>query len=233
MYRVLFLLQKIDTIYGRFCDLETYMSAKFNYQKVLDQILEKISVENKKPSLFLHSCCAPCSSYVLEYLSPYFAITVFYYNPNIYPLEEYDKRVQEQELLIQDMGLSGQVSFQVGQYDQERFYQRAAGLEDEREGGNRCLRCYQLRLEETAKRALQGSFDYFTTTLSISPLKNAEKLNEIGLALQDKYNIAYLQADFKKKNGYKRSIELSNEFGLYRQDYCGCQFSLENQGRVG
>lgn len=198
---------------------------KVNYQKELDKIIEKLQKEEKKPRLLLHSCCAPCSSYVLEYLSEFFEITVFYYNPNIYPDDEYVKRVHEQENLIQTMELKLPVRFLAGQYDKERFYQMAEGLEEVREGGARCFACYELRLRETAQKAREGNYDYFTTTLSISPLKNSQKLNEIGLRVADEFGLEYLVSDFKKKNGYKRSVELSEQYGLYRQDYCGCEFS--------
>lgn len=206
---------------------------KINYQKELDKVLEKLGRESQTPRLLLHSCCAPCSSYVLEYLSEYFEITVFYYNPNIYPESEYYKRVAEQKMLIGKLKTSHPVSFMEGEYEKEKFYQTAAGLEQVKEGGERCFRCYALRLREAAERAKEGDFDYFTTTLSISPLKNAQKLNEIGIALGKEAGVSYLVSDFKKKNGYKRSVELSEEYGLYRQDYCGCQFSLENRGIKG
>lgn len=205
------------------------MEQKGNYQKQLDQIIKQIAAEDKQPKLLLHSCCAPCSSYVLEYLSPHFQITVFYYNPNIHPESEYTKRVVEQQKLIRDMRLSERVSFMAGHYDKEKFYQIAAGLEQEKEGRARCLKCYQLRLEETARIAAEGGYDYFATTLTVSPLKSSAKLNEIGLMLQEKYQVAWLPSDFKKKGGYRRSVELSNQYGLYRQDYCGCEFSLENR----
>ena len=200
-----------------------------NYQKELDKLIERLSQEGKVPKLLLHSCCAPCSSYVLEYLSNYFEITVFYYNPNIFPENEYTKRILEQQTLISDMKVKHPVSFLAGNYDRERFFQIAEGLEHLREGGERCFKCYELRLDEAAKIAQDAGFDYFTTTLSISPLKNADKLNEIGTTLADKYGVQYLQSDFKKKNGYKRSIELSNEYGLYRQDYCGCEYSFRDR----
>ena len=205
---------------------------KINYQKELDKILEKLERERQVPALLLHSCCAPCSSYVLEYLSRYFRITVFYYNPNIYPESEYAMRTAEQQKLIREMHLKHPVSFQEGRYDRTEFFRAAEGLEDEKEGGPRCMKCYALRLEETARMAREGGFDYFTTTLSISPMKNAKKLNEIGQKTGEKYGVKYLVSDFKKKDGYKRSIELSREFGMYRQDYCGCEFSLaERQER--
>ena len=200
-----------------------------NYQKELEKLIERLSKEGKVPKLLLHSCCAPCSSYVLEYLSNHFEITVFYYNPNIFPENEYTKRILEQQTLISDMKVKHPVSFLAGNYDRERFFQIAEGLEHLREGGERCFKCYELRLEEAAKIARDAGFDYFTTTLSISPLKNADKLNEIGTRLADKYGVQYLQSDFKKKNGYKRSIELSSEYGLYRQDYCGCEYSFRDR----
>lgn len=196
-----------------------------NYQKELDRFLKELEREEKVPTLLLHSCCAPCSSYVLEYLSKYFEITVFYYNPNISPESEYTKRIFEQQQLIARLPVRHPVSFIAGPYDHERFFEMSKGLEHVKEGGERCFRCYELRLRETAKLAKKAEFDYFTTTLSISPLKNAAKLNEIGTLLAQEYGVKYLQSDFKKKNGYKRSIELSKEYGLYRQDYCGCVFS--------
>ena len=200
-----------------------------NYQKELEKLIDRLQKENQVPRLLLHSCCAPCSSYVLEYLSNYFEITVFYYNPNIFPENEYTKRILEQQMLIDDMKMKYPVSFLAGNYDRERFFEMAAGLEHLREGGERCFKCYELRLEEAAKFAKNGGFDYFTTTLSISPMKNAEKLNEIGTKIGKKYDVSYLQSDFKKKNGYKRSIELSKTYGLYRQDYCGCEFSFRDR----
>ena len=181
------------------------------------------------PRLLLHSCCAPCSSYVLEYLSQYFEVTVFYYNPNIYPESEYTKRVLEQQKLISEMRFKYPVTFIAGNYDSEKFYNMARGLENVKEGGERCFKCYELRLREAAKIAKNGEYDFFTTTLSISPLKNAQKLNEIGMLLAEEYGIEYLLSDFKKKNGYKRSVELSEQYGLYRQDYCGCVFSMKER----
>lgn len=201
------------------------MANKINYQKELEKIIQKHTQTDTVPTLFLHSCCAPCSSYVLEYLSEYFSITVFYYNPNIYPDTEYLHRVQEQQDLISRMPLKHPVSFVEGDYEKEKFYEMARGLENVKEGGERCFRCYELRLRKTAAHASKGGFDYFATTLSISPLKNAEKLNEIGYRLSEKFQIPWLPSDFKKKNGYKRSIELSAEYHLYRQNYCGCVFS--------
>ena len=193
-------------------------------------LLKQLGEEQRVPSLMIHSCCAPCSSYVLEYLSEYFKITIFYYNPNIYPESEYTKRILEQQKLIRDMKFRYPVSFLAGKYDKEKFYEMAAGMEDLKEGGARCMKCYELRLTETARQAVAGEFDYFTTTLSISPMKNAQKLNEIGVRVGEEYGVKYLVSDFKKKNGYKRSIELSKEYGLYRQDYCGCEFSMRQAG---
>ncbi|MBO5197851.1 MAG: epoxyqueuosine reductase QueH [Lachnospiraceae bacterium] len=196
-----------------------------NFQKELEKELAVIVREGRIPTLLLHSCCAPCSSYCLTYLADYFQITVDYYNPNIYPPEEYQMRVAEQQRLIAELPVKYPVSFVEGAYEPEVFFAAAKGLEQVREGGERCFRCYELRLREAAIRAKEGGFDYFTTTLSISPLKNAAKLNEIGGRLAKEYGVEYLYSDFKKKNGYKRSVELSQEYGLYRQDYCGCVFS--------
>lgn len=197
-----------------------------NYQKELEKLIEGLGKEEKTPSLLLHSCCAPCSSYVMEYLSNYFEITVFYYNPNIYPESEYTKRILEQQTLIAKMKTRHPISFMAGNYDKDRFYEMARGMEHLKEGGERCSRCYELRLRESAEVAKKCGFDYFATTLSISPLKNAARLNEIGMRISGECGVAYLPSDFKKKNGYKRSIELSKKYGLYRQDYCGCEFSV-------
>ncbi len=200
-----------------------------NYQKELEKLIHTLQKEQHIPKLLLHSCCAPCSSYVLEYLSDYFEITVFYYNPNIFPENEYTKRILEQQTLIHEMKTKYPISFIAGNYDRELFYEAAKGLEHLKEGGERCFKCYELRLRETARIAKECDYDYFTTTLSISPLKNADKLNQIGNAIANEYGLRYLQSDFKKKNGYKRSIELSKEYGLYRQDYCGCEFSYRDR----
>ena len=196
-----------------------------NFQENLEKEIDKIIESKKTPSLLLHSCCAPCSSYVLEYLSNYFKITILYYNPNISPKEEFIKRCEEQKRLISEMPLKNKVDFIEGVYDNNRYEELIKGKEQEKEGGSRCHICYNMRLEETAKLAKEKGYDYFTTTLSISPYKNAKVLNEIGETLAKKYGINYLYADFKKKNGYKRSIELSKEYNLYRQNYCGCKYS--------
>ncbi len=223
------------------------MNAVRNYQKELDKIIEKIA--GKAPRLFLHSCCAPCSSYVLEYLRQYFRITVFYYNPNITEDAEYRKRVEEQKRLIaaynkkygcidfadiqmeqrQEHPHGYPIEIIEGDYEPECFFEMAKGLEDCPEGGERCFACYELRLRETAKRASAGAYDYFTTTLTISPLKNAVKLNEIGERLAEEYYVNWLPSDFKKRGGYQRSIELSKEYDLYRQDYCGCVYSRKQR----
>ena len=200
---------------------------RINYQKELDKLLETIKKENRVPRLFLHSCCAPCSSYVLEYLSQFFEITVFFYNPNISPEEEYRKRVTEIKRLVREMPFQHPVEILEGKYDPERFYEMAKGLEEVKEGGVRCFKCYELRLRKTAELAKAEAYDYFTTTLTISPLKNSVKLNETGLKLQEEYGVNYLLSDFKKQEGYKRSIELSREYGLYRQNYCGCVYSRQ------
>lgn len=201
---------------------------KRNYQKELDKLIGGLSEDVAPQKLFLHSCCAPCSSYVLEYLSKYYEITVFYYNPNITASAEYFKRVEEQKRLIEIFNQQGGrhlISVIEGDYKPQVFLDMAKGMEDCPEGGERCFKCYALRLEETARRAKELKADYFATTLTISPLKNAQKLNELGEMFAAHYQVSWLPSDFKKREGYKRSIELSAEYGLYRQDYCGCAFS--------
>ena len=207
------------------------MNQKRNYQKELDKKLEAFQREGQVPALFLHSCCAPCSSYVLEYLSNYFQITVFYYNPNITEQEEYEKRVEEQQRLIREMDTKYPVKFLEGAYEPERFFEIAKGLEEIPEGGSRCRKCFELRLAETARLCKEGGYDYFTTTLTISPLKNAPLLNEVGELAAETYGTVFLNSDFKKKNGYKRSVELSQEYGLHRQEYCGCIYSRQERQR--
>ena len=204
-------------------------TAQVNYSKQLDSLLaetdRKVQEGGTVPSLFLHSCCAPCSSYVLEYLSPHFRITDFFYNPNIQPGEEYRRREAELQRLIDEMNPVNPVRFLAGHYDPREFYNAVKGLEHIPEGGERCFACYRLRMEEAARLASEGGYDYFTTTLSISPLKNAAMINRIGLELEQRYGVKHLPSDFKKKGGYQRSIVLSREHDLYRQDYCGCVFS--------
>ncbi len=214
---------------------------KRNYQKELEKKLEELQSGGGVPTLFLHSCCAPCSSYVLEYLSRYFEITVFYYNPNIYPPSEYEERTSEQERLIREFNGEWEneadrhpIHFVAGTYVPDDFYAAAKGLEQEPEGGARCTECFKLRLSEAAREAKAGGFDFFTTTLTISPLKDAERLNRIGEEMGKEYGVEFLPSDFKKKNGYKRSTELSREHALYRQNYCGCVFSKrEAEERTG
>ena len=203
-----------------------------NYQKELDKTIENIKAQETVPTLLVHSCCAPCSSYVLEYLSQYFSITVLYYNPNIFPREEYEYRISEQKKLIDNLPVKNAISFIPTEYEPDKFHEAIKGHEADKEGGERCFICYELRLYEAAKYAVEGKFDYFTTTLSISPMKNAPKLNEIGVKMGEEFGVKYLVSDFKKRNGYKRSVELSKEYGLYRQDYCGCVYSkLEREGQ--
>ncbi|MGN0317567.1 MAG: epoxyqueuosine reductase QueH [Lachnospira sp.] len=204
--------------------------SKRNFQKELEKNIDMIVAAGKTPWLLLHSCCAPCSSYCIEYLSRYFKITVFYYNPNISSKEEYRKRVEEQIRFIKEFPTINPVDFIEGDYDTESFYSIAKGLEKCPEGGERCFKCYELRLDRTGKLAKELGVDYFTTTLTISPQKNSAKLNETGLKCQEKYGVQYLLSDFKKKDGYKRSIELSKEYDLYRQNYCGCVYSKSSAG---
>ncbi len=201
-----------------------------NFQKELEAELKEITENIKKggkevPSLLLHSCCAPCSSYVISYLSEYFKITVFYFNPNISEQEEYERRVKEQKRFIKAFETKNKVSFYEGRYNPEEFMEIAKGLEDEPEGGLRCAKCFRLRLEETAKVAAEKKMDYFTTTLTISPLKSGPLINSIGDVIGESYGVKYLRSDFKKNDGYKKSVELSKAYNLYRQNYCGCVFS--------
>nr|WP_301906778.1 epoxyqueuosine reductase QueH [uncultured Anaerostipes sp.] len=182
-------------------------------------------LQDERPSLLLHSCCAPCSCYVLEYLSKYFQITVYYYNPNIDSEEEYEKRAEEQRRLISEMEFPEEVAFIKEEFRPKEFYEAVKGYEKEPEGGKRCLICYRLRLSEAARAARDLGSDYFTTTLTISPMKNAQWLNEIGQEMEEQFHVKFLPSDFKKKNGYKRSVELSQMYGLYRQSFCGCIFS--------
>lgn len=202
------------------------MNNKINYQKKLDQLLESIE---GTPKLLLHSCCGPCSSYILEYLTEYFEIFLLYYNPNIYPEKEYWRRLEEQKDVIEKIEKTNPIHMIEGEFGPKDFYDSVKGLEDSGEGSERCFSCYRFRLEEAAKKGKEKGCDYFTTTLSISPYKNASKLNEIGQVMEEKYNIKYLYSDFKKKGGYQRSLELSRDYDLYRQDYCGCVFSKKER----
>ncbi len=201
---------------------------KINYQKELDKITD--ALEGRRPRLLLHVCCAPCSSYCIEYLSAFFDITLFFYNPNIDGAPEHDKRAGELARLRDEMECKkvfdpGSVSCIILPFTPEDFEAIASGLEDVPEGGARCRKCYALRMEKAAEYAAKAGYDYFTTTLSISPLKNADWINEIGQELSERYGVKHLPSDFKKRNGYKRSVELSGIYGLYRQNYCGCSYS--------
>ena len=202
-----------------------------NYAKELERLIQKLQQEGKVPRLLLHACCAPCSSAVLEYLSQYFAITLLYYNPNIAPLEEYQKREAELRRLVSQMKFTHPVELLPCQYDGQAFVQAARGLEGEPEGGKRCEACFRLRLRYAAQEAARLRFNYYTTTLSISPMKNAPLLNQLGEEIGREFGVAHLPSDFKKKDGYKRSVQLSKEYDLYRQDYCGCAFSKAQRQR--
>ena len=195
---------------------------KTNYQLILDNIIENLDGPKR---LLIHSCCAPCSSCVLEILAKHFYVTVFYYNPNIEPKEEYEKRKNEQIKFLKAFKTKYPIEMIDSDYENDRFHEVIKGLEGEPEGGARCPKCFMLRLEETAKKAKELGFDYFGTTLTVSPHKNSQVLNEIGALLEQKYNIKYLYSDFKKREGYKRSIELCNLYNIYRQCYCGCLYS--------
>lgn len=203
---------------------------RINYQKQTDKVIDNLN--GAVPRLLLHSCCAPCSSYTLEYLSQYFEITVFYFNPNISPESEFDKRFAEQKRLIENLPAKNKITLVMGEYDYNDFLNIAEGYEYIPEGGERCFRCYRMRLEKTAELAKKQGFDYFCTTLSISPLKNSQKINEIGYEIAEQYGVKWLPSDFKKREGYKRSIELSREYHLYRQNFCGCVYS-RNESEVG
>lgn len=200
---------------------------KPDYQKEQDDIIARISEQRLVPKLFLHCCCAPCSSHCLTYLSPYFDITVFFYNPNITDAEEYCKRLAEQKRLLAELPLPGKVTLLPGKYDPESFFRIARGLENLPEGAQRCRLCYELRLRETAQQASENKADFFGTTLSVSPYKNAGALHEIGKKIEAETGAVFLPADFKKRGGYLHSIELSRRYNLYRQPYCGCVYSLE------
>ncbi len=199
---------------------------KVNYQKLLDSLID--SLDGNRPKLMLHGCCAPCSSYCLEYLSKYFDITLLFYNPNISSFEEYQKRENEVKRLISLLPQVHPVKFLSVGYDSTEFEEMAKGLENVPEGGARCFKCYEMRMRKAAELAKEYGFDYFTTTLSISPLKSSQKINEIGEKLEKEIGVKHLPSDFKKKEGYKRSIELSAMYGLYRQNYCGCRFSVRD-----
>ncbi len=198
-----------------------------NYQKELDKLLNKLIENNNTKSLLLHSCCAPCSSYVLQYLTNYFDITVLYYNPNITDIQEYEKRKHEQIRLINEIEHIHSINIINIEHKPNKFYNISKGLENCPECGERCLKCYKLRLEKTAQIAKEKNFDYFCTTLTISPLKSSKAINQIGEELSKQYDVSFLPSDFKKKEGFKISIELSKKYNLYRQNYCGCEYSKQ------
>ena len=202
------------------------MKNKMNYQKMLDEIIGQLDGTGETPSLLLHSCCGPCSSYVLEYLTQYFDVTLLYFNPNIHPENEYLHRLETQKRIIELLPAKHKVKLWDGNYNPNDFFEAVKGFENEKEGGARCEKCFLLRMDETARLAKENNFDYFTTTLSVSPHKNADVLHFIGVSESERYGVKYLPADFKKREGYKRSIELSKQYGLYRQNYCGCIYSL-------
>ena len=203
-----------------------------NFQKLLDEEIEKVIRLNKRPKLLIHACCGPCSSYVIEYLNKYFDITIYYYNPNIYPDKEYIRRFDELTKFIVEFNTKNDknINYIEKEYNPKEFYTSIKGLENLGEKSKRCYNCYRLRMKCAAIYAKENNYDYFTTTLSISPHKNAEWINEIGEDLECEIGIKYLYADFKKKNGYKRSLELSKEYDLYRQEYCGCVYSKQERG---
>lgn len=215
--------------------VEEQKKIKVDYFKMQAEILKNLERAGERPSLLLHACCAPCSSFVIEFLANYFDITIFYYNPNIHPKEEYERRLAElKEFLIKfPLAVQKNVKLVVSNYDVEEYFSAVntrmeTELQSEKERGERCRRCYKFRMEKAWKYASENNFDYFTTTLSISPYKDAPKINEIGYTLDNLTNVKYLPADFKKKNGFLRSLQLSDEYGLYRQDYCGCVYSMRN-----
>ena len=199
-----------------------------NYNNKMEEIIKEEQEKSNIPSILLHSCCAPCSSHVIDTLTPYFNITIFYYNPNIEPFEEYEKRKEEEKRFIKEYPNINKLDIIDCDYDNDKFKSMSKGLEHIPEGGARCIKCYHLRLDATAKKAKELGYDYFGTTLTVSPYKKSDKLNEIGEHLSKEYDIKYLYSDFKKKNGYKHSIELSKKYNLYRQDYCGCIYSVRD-----
>lgn len=210
------------------CLITSQTMNKINYQKELDKVIADCQSRGITPNLLLHACCAPCSSYCLEYLSEYFNITVFYFNPNISKKQEYDYRLEEEKRLISLMDFKNPVKIVEGEYNPKDFFAAAKGLENEPEGGRRCEQCFKLRLRAAAQKAKELNSDYFTTTLTISPLKNADLLNRIGKEAGEEFGVSWLYSDFKKREGYKRSIVLSHKYNLYRQNYCGCIFSANS-----
>lgn len=205
------------------------MANRINYDREMQAVLDRLDAEHLRPKLLLHACCAPCSSATLERLAGHFELSILYYNPNIYPPEEYHRRENELERFVRDAGYSGVPVIELP-YEPQEFYNAVKGLEEEPEKGGRCTVCYRLRLERAAQYAAEHDFEWFTTTLSISPVKDPVRLNTIGMELAEKYGLNYLQSEFRKRDGYKRSLVLSAEYGLYRQDYCGCEFSKKARG---
>ena len=205
------------------------MPNRINYDREMQAVLDRLAAENLRPRLLLHACCAPCSSATLERLAGHFDLSILYYNPNIYPPEEYHRREAELERFVRDAGYTGVPVIELP-YVPREFYDAVKGLEDEPEKGGRCTVCYRLRLERAARYAAEHGFEWFTTTLSISPVKDPVRLNTIGAELAEQYGLNYLQSEFRKRDGYKRSLVLSAEYGLYRQDYCGCEFSKKARG---
>ena len=201
-----------------------------NYQKELDRIISKLG--NKRPRVLLHSCCGPCSSSVLEYLTQYFDVTILWYNPNIYPQEEFDRRFKTQIEIIEKMGLAEEVSILAESWKHDDYDKRVKGLEDEPEGGKRCTECFRLRLMETARLAKQYNFDYFCTTITLSRHKDAVRINDLGEEMGKAFGVTWLPSDFKKRDGENRSVELCEQYGIYRQLYCGCEYSLHHREQV-
>jgi len=212
--------------------MKVQVEQNVNYDRVQDQILKKIAAEGTRPRILVHSCCAPCSTYVLEKLTGYMDVTIYFYNPNIHPKAEYHRREHVQQQFIIDFNekTNNDVSFLSARYQPREFFEVTKGLEEAKEGGERCAVCYELRLHEVAAKADELDYDYFTTALTLSPKKNSQTINKIGLALEGQFTSQYLPADFKKQNGYKRSIEMCNEYNVYRQCYCGCVFAAKDQG---
>ena len=202
---------------------------KVNYQLEMQKTIQELQKQNHTPSLLLHCCCAPCATHCLNTLSPYFKLTTYFFNPNIFPTTEYEQRQKELERLVKSITSVNKISQLTAEYNPQEFFELAKGVENAPEGGERCVKCFYMRLKSTAQKAREGDFEYFTTTLTISPLKNAQLINEIGEQVAKEEGVKWLPTDFKKQNGYLNSIKLSEQYGLYRQNYCGCVFSQQNQ----
>jgi len=212
--------------------MKTQTEQNVNYNRLQDQILKKLAGEGKRPRVLVHSCCAPCSTYVLEKLTEYMDVTIYFYNPNIHPKVEYERRehVQQEFIAAFNAKTDNAVEFLSATYQPKEFFAVTKGLENEKEGGARCAVCYELRMHEVAEKADELGYDYFTSALTLSPKKNSQTINKIGLALEEQFETQYLPSDFKKQNGYKRSIEMCQEYNVYRQCYCGCVFAAKDQG---